>query len=282
VAWLFGPAGVARYDRLEAAAPSGSIHLKNAGIAILRAGDGYLCLTAGPNGQGGTGGHAHNDKNGVELSMGGHHLAVDRGTFVYARDPEERNARRGTAGHSTVQVDGAEQNRIVPGRLFALPDTAHARVLEVSRREGFEVAVAEHHGYQRVSVLHRRIAALSPSAAVFVDELFGSGEHAFDLRWFVPHTDLVQRAATEEERARLEVLHEKGFAFGFDGARCVAVRAGGKEIALFAFGATLPWRLSIANTDVSPGYAERAEARVIALRLQGEVPARLFTAVLVH
>ncbi len=51
-------------------------------------------------------------------------------------------------------------------------------------------------------------------------------------------------------------------------------------LALFAFGATLPWKLSILESDTSPGYAELRPARTLLLELKGEVPARLFTAVL--
>jgi len=67
-----------------------------------------------------------------------------------------------------------------------------------------------------------------------------------------------------------------GLTFGYDALRCVVV--GGK--ALFAFGATLPWKLSISATDVSPGYAEKKPARCIALEMAGAAPARVFTAVL--
>jgi hypothetical protein len=280
VAWLFGRDGVRRYEALPAQERPQRAWLKDAGIAALRAGDAWLCLSAGPNGQGGTGGHAHNDKNSVELSVSGVDLLVDRGTFVYARDPQERNARRGTAGHSTVQADGLEQNRIVPGRLFALPDTAGARVVRVEERGGWQIAIGEHHGYRRIGLTHRRTAALSETAAAFVDELRGRGEHHLTQRWIVPHTDLIQRAATEAEQARLEKLHEDGLAFGYDAQRCVAVRQNGAEIALFAFGATLPWTLSVTDTDISPGYAEKTAAKLIALELSGAVPARLFTAVL--
>jgi hypothetical protein len=253
-----------------------SVLLSDAGIAVLRSGDGWLCLSAGPNGQGGTGGHAHNDKNSVELSFGSFDVLVDRGTYVYARDPAERNARRGTAGHSTVQVDGLEQNRIVPGRLFALPDRTHARVTGLEQRAGFEIAAGEHRGYERDGIVHRRIAALGEGCATFADELRGSGEHLFQARWFVPHEDVVERAATPEEAGRLEALHQAGFSFGYDLRRCVV--AGGR--ALFAFGATLPWTLRVTKADVSPGYAERKAARCVAVELAGDAPARLFTAVL--
>ena len=280
VAWLLGPDGVKQFDKLESEAGTGSAALHDAGIAALRKGDAYLCLSAGPNGQGGTGGHAHNDKNSVELAYGSVNLIVDRGTFVYARDPDQRNARRGTAGHSTLQVDGLEQNRILPGRLFALPDTAHACLVRVEDRGPFQLATGEHHGYERVGVVHRRIAALGAREAAFIDEMRGHGQHRLSLRWFIPHTDLVQRPASHDERVRFEALHEAGMTFGYDAKRCVAVRVDGKEVALFAFGATLPWTLSVSDTDTSPGYSEKRSAKLIALELVGSVPARLFTAVL--
>jgi len=283
VAWLLGPKGVGRFEKLAAEATTASVVLPDAGIAVLRSGEGWLCLCAGPNGQGGAGGHAHNDKNSVELSWGAVDLVVDRGTLVYARHPAQRNARRGTAGHSTVQVDGLEQNRIVSGRLFALPDTSRARILRIEEKGGVQFAVGEHRGYRRAGVMHQRTAALHAGtrAAAFIDELSGSGEHCFELRWHVPHDDAAVREATEAEKARLEMLHDAGLSFGYDAARCVAVRdKDGKEIALFAFGATLPWKLSLIESDTSPGYAELQPARTLLVELTGDMPARLFTAVL--
>ena len=258
------------------ATPKQSVLLRDAGTAVLRSGEAWMALSAGPNGQGGTGGHAHNDKNSVELSFGSFDVLVDRGTFAYARDAAERNARRGTEGHSTVQIDGLEQNRIVPGRLFALPDTAHARVTRLEQRDGLQIAAGEHQGYSGAGVVHRRIAALRRDCAAFIDELRGHGEHVVEARWYVPHEDVVQRPATDEEKERLRELHGLGLTFGYDAGRCVVV--GGK--ALFAFGATMPWKLSVGSTDVSPGYAEKKAARCIAVEMAGAVPARLFTAVL--
>jgi hypothetical protein len=250
--------------------------LPDAGVAVLRSGDAWMCLSAGPNGQGGTGGHAHNDKNSVELSFGSFDVLVDRGTYVYARDPEERNARRGTAAHNTVQVDGREQSRIIPGRLFALPDTARARIVAMERRHGFDLAAGEHRGYEGSGIVHRRVAALRDDCAAFVDELRGRGEHLFQSRWYVPQENVVQRRATAEERERLAALQRSALTFGYDLERCVEVAGE----ALFAFGATLPWVVSIGHSDVSPGYAEKKPARCIRIDAAGAAPARLFTAVL--
>jgi hypothetical protein len=284
VAWLLGAPGVERFDLLPARGHSGSSLLPDANVAVLRRRDGYLCLSAGPNGQGGCGGHAHNDKNSVELSFGGVDLVLDRGTFVYARDPSDRDLRRGTAGHSTVQVDGAEQNRIIPGRLFALPDTSRARIRWMDRPNGHEMASGEHVGYQRLprGVVHRRLAALGDGFAAFQDELFGDGSHDLAARWFIPHTDVSQRAAAPDELRRIQAQAPAGFApEGFDASRCVEVRVGGKPFALFAFAASLRFELSLDETDVSPGYAERTPARVVTLRCGGEVPARIWACALV-
>src|SRR5207302_4167427 len=227
VAWLLGAPGVERFDLLPARAHPGSFSLRDANVAVLRRGEGYLCLTAGPNGQGGCGGHAHNDKNSVELSFGEVDLVLDRGTFVYARDPRERDRRRGTAGHSTVQVDGTEQNRLIPGRLFALPDTSRARIRWMDRPNGHEMVSGEHLGYQRLprGVVHRRLSALGEGFAAFPDELFGDGAHLLAARWFIPHTDVSRRAAVPEELRRINAQAPAGFApEGFDAVRCVEVR----------------------------------------------------------
>ena len=88
--------------------------------------------------------------------------------------------------------------------------------------------------------------------------------------------DVADLPFAQAEAARLEKLHEQGLAFGYDLTRCIAVG----DVALFAFGATLPWQLSLTDTDVSPGYAEKVFSRLIALDFAGSVPARLFTAVL--
>jgi len=284
VAWLLGAPGVERFDLLPARGHAGSSLLPDANVAVLRRGGGYLCLTAGPNGQGGCGGHAHNDKNSVELSFGEVDLVLDRGTFVYARDPRERDRRRGTAAHSTVQVDGTEQNRIIPGRLFALPDTSRARIRWMDRPNGHEMASGEHLGYQRLprGVVHRRLAALGEGFAAFQDDLFGDGAHVLEARWFIPHTDVSERAAAPGELRRLQAEAPAGFApEGFDASRCVEVGVDGEPFALFAFAASLRFELSVDETDVSPGYAERTPARAVTLRCAGEVPARIWTAVLV-
>ena len=289
-AWLCGAAGVSLFDALPAKGVRQSRVLPEAGIAVLREGQAFLAMSSGPNGQGGCGGHGHNDKNSVELEWRGHDVIVDRGTFVYARDPVDRNARRGTASHSTVQVDAAEQSRIHENRLFALPDLARARIVDLWQRDGVEVARGEHHGYERLPapVTHRRSAALwrLARAVAFVDTLSGRGEHLLDLRFHVPHTAVKVRPATAEEAARLAQLSaDKLVPLPLQTDRCVevcATNADGTQdpIALFAFASTLPLALAVEEENVSQGYGELKPARCLHLSAEGATPATLCTGVL--
>ena len=199
---------------------------------------------------------------------------------------EDRLAALG-GGHQGVEVVdvGRGMGHVGPvGRLFALPDTSRARIRWMDRPNGHEMASGEHLGYQRLprGVVHRRLAALGEEFAAFQDELFGDGAHLLAARWFIPHTDVSRRAAVPEELRRINAQAPAGFApEGFDAVRCVEVRVDGKPFALFAFAASLPFELSVDETDVSPGYAERLAARLVTLRCEGHVPARIWTCVLV-
>jgi hypothetical protein len=155
-----------------------------AGFHGLRLGDGELILRAGPHGQRGVGGHAHND----QLSVVWHHLrggdiVIDPGTFAYAGAPAHRDRLRSTGVHATLAVDEMEQSPL-PDRLFALPDRAGGRVVLFD--PGRRVVVAEHRGYSRLPgrVVHRRrVELLAGGAALRIrDRLLGAGVHRLTLR----------------------------------------------------------------------------------------------------
>ena len=103
-----------------------------------------------------------------------------------------------------------------------------------------------------------------------------------ELRYHVPHTDVNVRAVTPGEMDRLRQLPEHGFApDGFDATKAVEVGVGGAPFALFAFAAPVPFQVSVDDSDVSPGYAERAPARTITVRLSGRMPVKVWTAIVV-
>jgi len=158
----------------------------DAGTYIMRDRDLYLCFNASGPGLNGRGSHGHNDALSIEVSAGGRALIVDPGTYVYSADLEKRNAFRSTAYHSTVQIDGLEQNTIDPRTPFVIGNEAKPRVLEWKTSDDFDKVVGEHYGYP---VVHRRTIVFNKRERTWLidDEFFGEGEHLYEVRFhFAP------------------------------------------------------------------------------------------------
>ncbi len=153
-----------------------------AGTYIMRDGDLYLCFNTSGPGINGRGSHGHNDALSIEVSAGGRSFIVDPGTYVYSADLEKRHAFRSTAYHSTVQIDGKEQNTIHVDSPFVIGNEAQPRVLEWKTTDDFDKVVAEHYGY---SVTHRRTVVFDKRERLWLidDEFFGEGEHLYEARF---------------------------------------------------------------------------------------------------
>lgn len=274
-AWLLGRAGFEAFEVLAPTGGAGSVSLCDFGLAVLRRGQASLSLRAGSTGQRGVGGHGHNDALSIELYLAGKPVIVDCGTWTYLGDPAGRDRFRGTAMHATVQVDGAEQSPIPPGRPFALPDRARAKLCELHRGEDFDRASASHQGY--APVLHRREVLLADGAALIVDDLCGPGLHQLASRFHLPDLHARIRPLGEGEQAELARLPitaawnlERAVEIGpADSPRAVLAIARGAELAL-------------CDGAYSPGYDERVPARSIEITLTAELPVRLATALLFH
>ena len=158
----------------------------DAGIYIMRDRDLYLCFNASGAGIQGRGSHGHNDALSIEVSAGGRAFIVDPGTYVYSADLQKRHEFRSTAYHSTVQIDGKEQNTIRVDSPFVIGNEARPRVLEWKTNDDFDKVVAEHYGY---SVTHRRTVTFDKRERLWLidDEFFGEGEHVYEARFhFAP------------------------------------------------------------------------------------------------
>ena len=154
----------------------------DAGTYIMRHDDLYLCFNASDAGINGRGSHGHNDVLSIEVSAGGRAIIVDPGTYVYSADLPKRHEFRSTAYHSTVQIDGLEQNTIRVDTPFVIGNEAKPRVLEWKTSDDFDKVVGEHYGYP---VTHRRTVTFDKRARLWVidDEFFGDGEHVYETRF---------------------------------------------------------------------------------------------------
>ncbi|HKR01176.1 MAG TPA: alginate lyase family protein, partial [Pyrinomonadaceae bacterium] len=186
--WVLGEEGVRAFQALpETAEESGSQAFTEAGTYVLRDRDLYLHFNASGSGLRGRGSHGHNDALSLEVSACGTSFIVDPGTYVYSADLEERHKFRSTAYHSTVEVDGAEQNTTARSLPFVIGDEAHPRVLRWESGPERDIIVAEHDGYKRLAggVTHRRSVSFDKKKRLWVieDSFAGTGEHAFRFRF---------------------------------------------------------------------------------------------------
>jgi hypothetical protein len=151
-----------------------------AGWYVLSAGP-YWCLAeCGGVGQLGNGGHGHNDTLSFVLCVDGREIVTDPGTGVYTPDPGLRNLLRATRSHSTVEVDGQEQNRFDPDRLFTMRSDDRARVLDHHEDgSGRQVVEAIHEGYRRLDdpLVHRRRFTLDRQGLTLLDRIECGAPH---------------------------------------------------------------------------------------------------------
>jgi hypothetical protein len=201
--WLGGPSAAQTWDWLPATAPPRAASFPSGGVHVLRSDHWQVELRSGSYGQRGVGGHAHNDQLSVVAWLDEKPLLVDPGTARYAADMVARDRFRGTAAHSTIVVDGAEQSPIHDGRPFALLD--HAGAAPVRLEDSGDVAelVGVHDGYRRLRcrVRHQRHLRLRRSLECLLieDRLDGRGAAGVELRF---HLGLPARLLPPDEAAR--------------------------------------------------------------------------------
>src|SRR5258708_1655512 len=171
---------------------------------------------AGPLGFLSIAAHGHADALSFTLSICGHEVLVDPGTYAYHRDRRWRDYFRGTAAHNTLRVDDTEQS--VSGGSFLW--TAHAQARCERFESGAERDLFEgvHDGYLRLPdpVLHRRRIEFDKRATRFEirDTVECAAEHAVELHWHLAErcSAVVSGHAVEiacaDARLRLECPRE--------------------------------------------------------------------------
>jgi hypothetical protein len=197
--WILGEQGVRDYVSLPGPEPSPSQAFPDAGTYVLRDRDLYLLFNASGAGVNGRGSHGHNDALAVEVSAGGTAFIVDPGTYVYTADLNARHLFRSTAYHSTVEIDGVEQNTTGQQTPFVIGDEARPRVISWRSDPECDIAVAEHRAYARLPepVTHRRTIEFHKKERYWMirDELTGAGAHSFSFRFhFAPGLETKVRA----------------------------------------------------------------------------------------
>ncbi len=209
--WILGERAVRDFRALPLASPEQSKAFPDAGIYVLRDRDLYLLFNASDCGLNGRGSHGHNDALSVEVSAGGSAFIVDPGSYVYTSDLHERHFFRSTAYHSTVQIDAVEQNTIEEPAPFVMGNEARPRVVAWESNSEFDLIVAEHDGYQRLTqpVTHRRAVRFDKKNRLWLieDDFTGAGTHELVTRF---HFDAGLEVANYDRTAALALDRKTG------------------------------------------------------------------------
>lgn len=200
---------------LDVAAPA----LSSFGIEALPD-SGYVRMTLGPAvliadvaeiGPGYLPGHAHADTLSFELSVHGVRRVVNGGTSTYAEGPE-RLRQRGTASHSTVEVEGQDSSEVWSS--FRVARRARPFGVAWGEEEGALWLEGSHDGYRRLPgrVTHHRRWRLSLGGLEVEDRLDGRFEAARARFPFAPGGNLPWIVEGGEGRVVRGIWHPR---FGY-------------------------------------------------------------------
>lgn len=149
-------------------------------------------------------GHAHADTLSFELSVFGQRVVVNSGTSEYGLGAE-RLRQRGTAAHSTVQIDGADSSEVWSGFRVA----RRARPVDFAASEDADAVelTCAHDGYRRLPgrPLHRRIWRMTEQDLRVTDTVAGGFGEA--VARFYLHPAVTVSAAGDGGRLTLPDGH---------------------------------------------------------------------------
>jgi hypothetical protein len=154
-------------------------------LATDRCGDEEMVVVfdAGPLGLSPLYAHGHADALSFWLSYGGCEFLIDPGTFCYYTNAAWRAYFRGTTGHNTLRLDGADQS--VPGGRFLWRDAAHCQAEHVEHTAEYVAVEGYHDGYRRLAdpVRHWRGLRLQKKSRTLVvmDRLECHGSHDVEM-----------------------------------------------------------------------------------------------------
>lgn len=175
--WLFGMNAAAR-AQAQVVRPR-SFSAVNGGYETLRGGRAWGMLRCSEY-------HdrpAQADQLHFDLWWRGVNIALDAGTFAYSGEYPWRNGLAGTSVHNTVCVNHADQMRRA-GQFLWL-DWAQGKVRSRGKCALGDYIEAEHDGYRRFGVTHRRtVVRHSDDVWIVIDDLNGDGTSR--LQWLFP------------------------------------------------------------------------------------------------
>ncbi len=206
-----------------------------------------------------TGRPGHADQLHLDLWWRGFNITQDPGTYLYNAPAPWNNALATTAVHNTLLLDDADQMTRA-GRFLWL-DFAQATVLEHSPRR----AAAEHNGYRKLGLIHRRSVHAGQHEWTVRDEVTGDTHgHRGRLHWLLPDWPWRIKGDT------LSLRSPKGRVYiQVEGHALSLLRAGKRLHGAAANSPTAGW--------VSYSYASKQPALALVVELEGDALQQVIT-----
>ena len=168
-------------------------HHKNSGFIVYKDLKSHLIADFGKIGPNYLPGHAHADTLSFELAVNGERVIVNSGTSVYGNS-KERLRQRGTAAHSTVEIDNLNSSEVWSG--FRVAKRAIPFNIQVNLNSKIDSQIsfsAAHDGYLRLEnkATHTRKFILYNNTWSIEDEI--SGKDNIVLSRFYLHPEIVAK-----------------------------------------------------------------------------------------
>jgi len=196
--------------------------------------------------------HAHADTLGCVVHVDGTPLLVDTATSSYDRGPV-REYERSTAGHNTVQLDGANSTEVWGA--FRAGRRAQIRDFAASADADAVAFEAAHDGFRHLTgrPSHRRRWSLAAGQLRVDDLVTGTGRHTAIVRWHLAPGTVVR----------------------LDSGGAVATTAGGTfEVSIAA---PNQLTLTVESGQVAEGLLRTTAAPVLSCRIEAVLPIRVTT-----
>jgi hypothetical protein len=149
----------------------------------------------------------HADQLHLDVWWRGLNVAQDAGSYLYTAPAPWDNALAGARVHNTVTINGEEP--MTRASRFLWLDWAQAKIMSSSEGANGKLvaAVAQHDGYRKLGVLHRREVSWNASRWVVTDHLLPikNAKKPFQARlhWLLPDWDW----QVDTQEIRIELPH---------------------------------------------------------------------------
>jgi hypothetical protein len=197
----------------------------------------------------------HADQLHLDLWWRGLNIAQDAGSYLYTAAAPWDNALASTAVHNTLMIDDRQQ--MTRASRFLWLDWAQAAI--ITRDPGPRHATAQHDGYRKLGLTHRRHVESSGTRWLIRDQVLGEdlSAHSARVHWLLPNWPWRVKGDTVILRSPKGAISVK-----IEGRDLTLVRAGKLVHGKLRTAPTLGW--------VSPTYGLKLPALSLIAELHGD------------